>query len=98
MKTLRVNEAAAFLGIHPKTLARLAAAGKIAGAKIGRAWIFLEVDLVAHIRSNYQRRVSESDHEDQNLCHSIDAKAHPCGGSISPTVDNEYNAALALPT
>jgi excisionase family DNA binding protein len=40
MKTYSLQEAADFLRIHPKTLARLAAAGVLPGAKIGARGFF----------------------------------------------------------
>jgi excisionase family DNA binding protein len=36
-----LTEAAAFLRIHPDTLAQRARAGEIPGCKVGRAWVFL---------------------------------------------------------
>lgn len=40
LRTLDIDEAAAFLKIHPVTLSEKAKAGEIAGAKIGRSWVF----------------------------------------------------------
>ena len=53
MKTFGLNEAAAFLRCHPEELRRRAKAGIIPGAKVGRAWVFLEDDLAAYLRSLY---------------------------------------------
>ena len=53
MKTLGLHEAAAFLHCHPEELRRRAKAGGIPGAKAGRAWVFLEDDLAAYLRSLY---------------------------------------------
>lgn len=47
--SLSLPEAAAFLGVHPSTLQALAASGAVPGAKVGRAWRFLDVDLVTHL-------------------------------------------------
>lgn len=55
--TLSLKEAAKFLKIHPVTLADKARAGEILGAKIGRAWVFIKIDLEEYIRSKYPRRV-----------------------------------------
>lgn len=38
--TMDVNEAAAFLRIHPVTASELASRGEIPGAKFGRSWVF----------------------------------------------------------
>ena len=49
--SLSIKEAADFLGIHPVTMQALAASGAVPGAKIGRAWRFLDIDLVEYLRS-----------------------------------------------
>jgi len=54
MKMLNLNEAAEFLHIHPTTLQGKAKSGEIPGAKPGRAWVFIEEDLVAWVRSRYR--------------------------------------------
>lgn len=51
--TLDLNEAARFLGVHPNTLQAMAKSGQVQVAKIGRAWRFLDVDLIAYLRSQY---------------------------------------------
>ena len=48
--TLNLRAAAAFLNLHPSTLQARAKAGKIPGAKPGRAWVFLRSDLIAYLR------------------------------------------------
>jgi len=44
-RTLGLQQAATFLRGHPEELRRRAKAGHIPGAKVGRAWVFLEDDL-----------------------------------------------------
>ncbi len=44
-------EAAAFLRIHPDTLAERARAGEIPGCKIGRAWAFMPELLTEYLRA-----------------------------------------------
>ena len=39
MKTFNLEEAAVFLHVHPETLRQSARAGRIPGAKVGRAWV-----------------------------------------------------------
>lgn len=66
MNTLDINECAEFLKINKNTASELAAKGMLPGAKIGRAWVFLEDELVEYLRSetrNQQRR-RQSDFED----------------------------------
>jgi excisionase family DNA binding protein len=53
MKTLNLEEAAAFLHMNPETLRERAKAGVIPAAKPGKCWVFLEEDLVAYVRSFY---------------------------------------------
>lgn len=48
-----IKNAAEALGIHPCTLQERAKAGLIPGAKIGKEWRFLEVDLVEYMRAQY---------------------------------------------
>lgn len=98
-KTLNLEEAAAFLKIHPVTLSTKAAAGEVLGAKIGRAWVFLEIDLITHIRSKYKVRALESDNRKEKLaCHSTNAKIPLFGGLKSLSLEKQYNEALGLKT
>ena len=96
MSTLTLPQAAAFLKIHPVTLQDKARAGEIPGAKIGKCWVFLEIDLIEHIRSQYPRRALQGEHERNITCHSSNAKIRPVGGSKSSLTDERYNAALGL--
>jgi excisionase family DNA binding protein len=50
MKTYDINEAADFLKVDRATALERAASGELPGAKIGRAWVFLESDLVEYLR------------------------------------------------
>jgi excisionase family DNA binding protein len=50
------NEAARFLGLHPKTVKRMARAGEIPGCRLGRRWFFRPSELDALLRA----RVSSS--------------------------------------
>lgn len=56
MKTLNLREAAAFLHMHPEELRARAKRGLIPGAKIGRRWVFIEIDLAEFVRSLYPVR------------------------------------------
>ena len=97
MATLTLQQAAALLKVHPVTLQDKARAGEIPGAKIGRAWVFVEIDLLEYIRSQYRRRALQGDSE-KNECHSTNARTHRIGGSSSSTTDDDYSKVLALPT
>ncbi len=50
-QTLNVRQAADFLKCCPQTVIKLVREGKLAGRKVGRAWVFLIDDLVMLIRS-----------------------------------------------
>lgn len=98
MRTLVLQEAAAFLKIHPEELRRRAKLGQIPGAKVGRAWVFLEDDLVGHLRSLYARprqalQVTLKEVE----CHFA-SEAESGGSTSSPHPGSEYAALLGLPT
>ena len=54
--TLTLQDAAWLLKIHPVTLQDKARNGDIPGAKIGKCWVFVEIDLVDYIRSQYPRQ------------------------------------------
>lgn len=96
-KTLNIVEAAAFLKIHPVTLSVKAASGEIQGAKIGKRWVFLEIDLVDHIRAQYQVRALQGERKETS-CHSTNAKTLPPGGLKSASVEKQYKEALGLTT
>src|SRR5260370_23529321 len=98
MGTLTLQQAAALLKIHPVTLQDKARAGEIPGTKIGRAWVFIEIDLLEYIRSKYRQRALQGDGKEVLKCHSLNAKTHLTGGSSLSTTDAEYSKVLALPT
>lgn len=74
MNTIGLIAAALLLHIHPKTLATKAAKGDIPGAKVGRAWVFIEEDLLAFMRGQYVEKVS---------CPSTSRKGPGSGGRAS---------------
>lgn len=98
MAILNLKAAALLLHIHPQTLRARAASGLIPGAKIGRAWVFVEVDIIAYVRAQYDLRVPKGDHTGDNVCHFSSVTIHPTGGSKSLTKDDQYSVLLGLPT
>ena len=98
MNTLNLKAAAAFLHIHPVTLLEKANAGEIPGAKIGKCWVFVDVDLLEYIRSKYTRRVLQSEQKEMERCHSTNAKTRRTGGSKSVITEEQYSTALGLKT
>lgn len=96
-ETFDLKEAADFLKIHPVTLSIKAASGEIHGAKIGKAWVFLKVDLIEHIRAKYKVRALQGERKEK-ICHFTNAKTQASGGLRSPSEVEQYNAALGLKT
>lgn len=97
-RVLTLEQAATFLHLHPVTLQRKAQRGEIPAAKLGRRWIFLEIDLMACIRAQYLSRVMQGAHEEVILCRSTNAKILPSIGSSYTTAERSYKEALGLPT
>ena len=99
MRTFGIEEAAAFLKIHPVTLSRMAARGEIPGAKPGKQWVFLDVDLADWLRAKYPPQASLSDSRERSkTCHSTDVKIHRIGGSrLLTQKDDAYSKALGRP-
>jgi hypothetical protein len=60
MRTLDLIEAAQFLRVHPHTLEAKARAGEVPGAKPGKCWVFIDVDLAEWLRSKYKTDSLES--------------------------------------
>jgi excisionase family DNA binding protein len=84
--SLDLEAAAAFVGLHRDTLRERAAAGIIPGAKVGKEWRFLDVDLVAYLRSQYK-------------CPSTSDQAQTSGTSTSAGLDGlEFDALLERAT
>ena len=98
MKTLGLNEAALFLRCHPEELRRRARAGVVPGAKVGRAWVFLEDDLAAYLRSRYprSRQALQVTLRKETECHFANAAGSGGSTSLLPT-GSEYAALLGLP-
>jgi excisionase family DNA binding protein len=59
LPTCGLERAAEVLHAHPSTVRELAKAGKIPGRKVGRAWVFVEADLLEFVREGECRSTSE---------------------------------------
>jgi excisionase family DNA binding protein len=59
VRTLDLIECAEFLKIDRTTLLDIVHRGDILGAKIGRAWVFLEDDVVAYLREQAQAQTQK---------------------------------------
>src|SRR5262249_4800206 len=84
VRTLDLNEAAAFLHMHPEEVRTRTKRGLIPGAKTGRRWIFLDADLADFVRSLYpvRRQALQVTTSQEGLCHL--ESAGRSGGSTSP--------------
>jgi hypothetical protein len=92
LRTLALDEAAAFLHMHPEEVRTRAKRGLIPGAKAGRRWVFLEIDLVEFVRSLYPvRRQALQVTSQEAVCHLESVVRF--GGSTSrlPMVSEYYD-------
>ena len=67
MKTYDINEAADFLKVDRTTALERAASGELPGAKIGRAWVFLESDSVKYRRDKVRRQSTATKSQSSRL-------------------------------
>ena len=58
MKTFSIEGAAAHLNVSPDTMRDLAANGDVAGAKIGKAWVFTDEDLDEYLRKEIKKQTA----------------------------------------
>ena len=79
--TLGLQDAAKLVRVHQNTLRALAAAGDVPGAKMGRSWLFIETDLLAHVRSRYAEKAP---------CRSTSKPAVKIGASTFVTQGGGY--------
>lgn len=59
MKTFDLEAAAAFLNISTYTLKGLAGSGVVAGAKVGKEWVFIDEFLEQFLRDETRRQTAE---------------------------------------
>ena len=98
MQTLNLEQAAAFLHLHPITLLRKINSGEIPAAKIGKRWVLIELDLLDYLRSKYSKQASQGDIKESALCHSTKEQTLPIGGSNLRLTEKRYTNLLELPT
>src|SRR6185312_16237585 len=98
-RTLDLNEAAAFLHMHPEEVRARAKCGLIPGAKPGRSWVFLESDLAEFLRSLYpvRRQALQVTTSQEAICH-LESAVRSGGSTSPPPVVNEYADLLRPPT
>ncbi len=56
IETFDIDGAASFLKMHPDTLQRQAASGKIPAAKVAGKWVFLNIHLAEWLQSQYSNK------------------------------------------
>ncbi|RQR81470.1 MULTISPECIES: helix-turn-helix domain-containing protein [unclassified Burkholderia] len=74
MRTLDLIECAEFLKIDRSTLLDIVHRGDILGAKIGRAWVFLEDDVVTYLREQAQIQTQKRIEEIRSGSTTTDAR------------------------
>jgi DNA binding domain, excisionase family len=84
MNTLDLEEAAAFLKCSDDTIRELVASGELPGAKVGRKWVFVDIDLIEWLRTQYA--------QGERKCQSI--KSGKSGISTLPIVGRELENLL----
>jgi len=94
-KLLTIAEAATTLRLHPVTLRALAAAGGIPAFKLGRAWRFVEIDLLAWARAHYRRADAVGDKE--STCRYTNVPIAASGGPRSACRTEAAYADLVAP-
>ncbi|MDR1529005.1 MAG: helix-turn-helix domain-containing protein [Burkholderiales bacterium] len=94
---LSVHQAAKLLAIHPITMRRMAANGRLPAFKIGRVWRFAEVDLLAAARAQYKSTEAASDMERNHLCRYTKGKIPAIGGRRLQNQTAAQYAALLAP-
>ncbi len=75
MKTYDINEAADFLKVDRSTALDLANLGTLPGAKVGRAWVFMEDELVAYLR-DVTRKQTQVRRANAEACQVMDQAQH----------------------
>lgn len=79
-RTFDIDECADFLKVDRNTALKLAQRGDLPGAKIGRAWVFLEDDVVEYLRVQVRHQMVER----QNSA-SVDRQLQASTAQTAPT-------------
>ena len=94
---LTLDQAAQALQMNPESLRRKVKCGEVPGAKFGRAWLFYEPDLVAHLRSLYS--ASRALQGEEEIPCSANSKTVRTGSYVSRhRMAGEYAELLGLQT
>lgn len=90
MQTLKLDEAAELLKCSSDTVLELIHSDNLPAAKIGRAWVLVDVDVIEYIRTKYTLN------NEVKKCHST--KGAKRGGSMSLSTDKELESLLTPAT
>ncbi len=90
MQTLTLQEAAAMLKTTPETVSAMIRNERLPAAKIGRAWVLVDVDVIRWLRGRYAR--------EEKKCGSSEEVRPILGGVISGTKADALEKALARST
>lgn len=74
VRSLDIEECAAYLKVDRSTVLKLAMQGVLPGAKIGRAWVFPEAELAAFLSSEVKRQQTERQELQAQPLHALDAR------------------------
>jgi excisionase family DNA binding protein len=90
MKTYDINEVADFLKVDRSTALDLANLGALPGAKVGRAWVFMEDELVGYLRdvTRKQTQVRRANAEAIHVMGQAQHEPKPVRRSRRRTVPN----------
>jgi excisionase family DNA binding protein len=87
-KTLNIQECAELLKIHPDTVQVRAATGELPGAKVGRAWVFLEEDVIAYLRAKIDGQVAKR-HQNSPINRLVRQQAEDANSAPSAVAPTE---------
>lgn len=59
IKTVNVSQTAEFLSCSDKKVLEIAGAGHLKGVKIGKAWLFLETDVIDYLHSEIEKQTAQ---------------------------------------
>ena len=79
-RTLTLAEAADMLKVHVDTVSDLIRHENLPAARFGRAYVLIDEDVIAWVRTRYYRKPQEGE-----ACGSTGAASAASGGSISPS-------------
>ncbi|HDR9174242.1 TPA: helix-turn-helix domain-containing protein [Burkholderia vietnamiensis] len=96
MRTFDLQECADFLKVDRTTAMKLAQKGDIVGARIGRAWVFLEDDVVAFLRAQAQKQTLER-LEERATSSAVDHRTHAAIHRALQTSPNTQRGRKARP-